>query len=826
MQPAHHRQFILILYTFVASLGFYTANAQVLINEVCSKNNSVLLDAEGDSPDWLELYNAGASDVDLEDFYLSDDTAHLELWELPSIDLQAGEHLLIFCSGKDVELTHHHTNFKISQGGETLVLSDDNGVVLDQLSPTFIGSEHSFGRYPSGGNSLYYYDEPTPESQNSTSFAYLNYAGEPALNSDAGFYHQYFFLNAASASANASIFFTQDGSPPTQNSPLFGDDVYIASTQVIKFRAFADSLLPSPIVTNSYFIAENTTLPVVSISCKDSLLFDSITGLHVTGPNADSIPPHFGANYWEDWTIPVNFEFFDLGGEQELNMTVDLKIHGGTAARTRTQKPLRLMARKKYGDDHIEYPMFPNSSTDDYKRLVLRNSGGDFKRFNFRDGLLHRTMITGGLDIDLINFRPSAVFINGRYWGVMNIREKIDRYYLKYHYGIDENAVDLLEEDSTVIEGDFTAFDAMHDFIVNQDLSDDGLFSQATALVDESNLADYFIAETYLTNTDWPYNNMKFWRAHGSDTRWRYLLFDLDGSLNLTPWATHATDNLGRILSTFGDANKHVNILSNMLENDEYRRYFINRYADLINTTFGNENMLSELEMLYDEVQSEMIEHTQLWAMEYGAWQNEIDIKVERWINERPAFARQYVQDNFSLVEQVTLHLNVYPPEAGTIQINTIAPELPWDGVYFNGNPVTLTAIPNPGYSFKRWESLNVVTTPNRQTVLTQNFDQDDAITAHFDGAPVGLSLAAKPNPTADQVKLSFVLNQIDAVEIEVRSLAGDLLQKFTKGDFNAGANHFYVDLSSFATGIYFITATTSESTATVKIVKTNDAPE
>ena len=70
--------------------------------------------------------------------------------------------------------------------------------------------------------------------------------------------------------------------------------------------------------------------------------------------------------------------------------------------------------------------------------------------------------------------------------------------------------------------------------------------------------------------------------------------------------------------------------------------------------------------------------------------------------NARPAIScERFINTDFGLSGQVTLTLNTSPAGAGRIEISTITPtSYPWSGVYFNGNPVTITAIPNPGYTF------------------------------------------------------------------------------------------------------------------------------
>lgn len=75
--------------------------AQVVINEVLASNNRVYRDHNGDSSDWLELYNAGTSSVSLEGHFLSDDSQAPGRWSFPAVSLLPQHHFLVWCSGKD-----------------------------------------------------------------------------------------------------------------------------------------------------------------------------------------------------------------------------------------------------------------------------------------------------------------------------------------------------------------------------------------------------------------------------------------------------------------------------------------------------------------------------------------------------------------------------------------------------------------------------------------------------------------------------------------------------------------------------------------------------
>ena len=177
------------------------------------------------------------------------------------------------------------------------------------------------------------------------------------------------------------------------------------------------------------------------------------------------------------------------------------------------------------------------------------------------------------------------------------------------------------------------------------------------------------------------------------------------------------------------------NLMNAMLDNPMFRKYFINRYADLVNTIFKNSEMDDVMHQFQDSMSHDMQDHFALWGSTMNDWQDNID-DMMNFVSRRPAKARDYVESEFNMTSQVTLTLNASPSSAGRIQISTIIPtSLPWSGVYFNGNPVTITAIPNPGYTFDHFRSNVTINSNNYNQTVTYNFTNNDQITAYFTGS-------------------------------------------------------------------------------------------
>ena len=86
-----------------------------------------------------------------------------------------------------------------------------------------------------------------------------------------------------------------------------------------------------------------------------------------------------------------------------------------------------------------------------FKSVVLRNSGGDFNKSNFRDGLMTHLATETGLVTQA--FQPVVVYINGEYWGIQNLREKINEHFVEANFDVDKDSIDIVRHRYDVQHG-------------------------------------------------------------------------------------------------------------------------------------------------------------------------------------------------------------------------------------------------------------------------------------------------------------------------------------------------------------------------------------
>jgi hypothetical protein len=799
----------------------YLLLGQVYINEVCSDNETIILDDFGENSDWIELYNSSNVPINLSGYFLSDDPDNLQKWTFPNSSIEANGYRLIFASEEDVFSTYIHTNFKLSKNGEPLLFSNTSGTIIDQLIIPPLEEDISYGRSASNINEWFYYNAPTPGFENNGNTAF-QFNSKPTFTTSQAFHQGSLTFAMTCDEPNCVIRYTTDGSPPTMTSPIYSAPITTDTTLSIRASTFSTDRLPSRPATKTYFVDVQHELPVIALTTDPFLLYDWETGIFVDGPDADSLWPYFGANFWKDITIPIHLEYF-IDNELTVNYDLGTKIHGGQSSRSRKMKSIQLIADYQYGEkDQMDYPFFKDRENQSYKRLVLRNASGDFNYTHCRDGYMHRYLMAEELNLDLLAYQPVVAYLNGQYWGLINLREKVNEYYLENNHQAEMGEIDLLEEDSFVIEGSMEIFDEMLNQLENSDITDNSNLELAALNFDFDNIIDYVVTETALCNSDWPSNNVKYWRERKAGSKWRYILVDLDAIMGRAPY-TRADGNFliyFMNLERF-DHVKLVRLVRTLLQNQTFRNQFLNRYADLLNTTFRSENLLLETANIQEELDAEIFLHFQKWTWPgYDVWLDNRLPTLYNFARNRPPYARQYLMEEFDLSNEVELQLNVFPPEAGFIKVNSIQPEtLPWDGYYFNGVPITLTVIPNPGYTFKHWESVHTILNPNASSQITMNFETDDAITAFFNSEDTAFEVNVSPNPTTGEVNVHLLLSEINPIQIKLYDVMGKELQNNDYGRIGAGEQTLTVDLSGFPKGVYLLEAISGEEQSVEKIV-------
>ncbi|HHE40317.1 MAG TPA: hypothetical protein ENL10_02315, partial [Candidatus Cloacimonetes bacterium] len=493
----------------------------------------------------------------------------------------------------DSLLSWSHTNFKISSEGETIYLSNTNNTVIDSFVSTQLPTDISMGLSPGNGN-VFFFNESTPGTENSTT-GYQDFSEPPSFSLEGGFYSGSQTIELSGAIGNENIYYTLDGADPTDSSFIYTQPITIDTTHVIRARIIGQSSIPSRIITHTYLIDRDFTMPVISLATTPANFFDWETGIYVMGPNANPNPPFMGANFWEDWERPIHIEFFNQDGSLKFSKDAGTKIHGRWSRRF-AQKSLAIFFRNQYDESPLISHVFEEKPIEEFQSLLLRNSGNDCNATHFRDGLV--TNLLQDQNIDYQEFQPVTVYINGMYWGIYNLREKISEHFIaSNHPEVDPDNIDRLEYRYKVLNGDSTAYHNLFTFLATHDLSEPDNYDFVKTQINIENLTKYLAANIYCNNRDWPRTNVTLWRERTDTGKWRWILDDMDWSFGF-PYSGYDHNTLWDVLSTDPsnpNPPEFTFIFRKMFTNEEFRIDFINCLMDFMNTIFLPSELMTKI---------------------------------------------------------------------------------------------------------------------------------------------------------------------------------------------------------------------------------------
>ncbi len=631
---------------------------------------------------------------------------------------------------------YFNAKFKLSRYGETLYFYNPSGTLIDQVTYPSLEIDNSYCRKPDGSANWCYVFIPTPNATNNSSICYTGYANVPVFSRQGGFYSATETITLTNSTPGGVIRYTTNGNTPNISSAIYSSPIIISSSTVIRAVVFASGYLPSPLITNSYIINANSNLSTFSITTDSLNLWDYNTGIYVMGPNASSTTPFFGANFWQDWEKPATIEYYDKNKNLVVRFDADIKIYGNYS-RAHAQKSFEIKLSDKYGAGEFIYPIYPDKQyVDKINNIVLRNSGTDWNNVHFRDAMMERILKT--TNTGYLAAEPAVAYLNGSYWGVYQLNENHDHHWMKNNFGLGKSEIDYLKEFGSNIkiqEGSDASFWDLYNYATVQSPLTQQYYDYFNERFDLKNYTDYFVAETFYNNGDWIgdwTNNIQMWRPNAPGSKLRYFVYDLDFGLALYGNVNDDRLAIARTPAAFSYSSRMFDAI---LNNPTYKRDFINRYADLLNTIFLPSNIDAYMKSFRDTMSYDMPAHFAKWGSNMTTWQSNITTMMN-FANARPAKMRNFINTDFGLGGQVTLTLQASPAGSGRIEISTITPtSLPWSGIYFKGNPVTITAIPNPGFIFDHWRSQNIITSNNFNQSVTYDFTSSDVVTAYFTGS-------------------------------------------------------------------------------------------
>ena len=715
-------------------------NGPLLINEYSASNRN-FNDGFGRNEDWIELYNASPDTYfNLTGYYLSNNLNNPTKWQIQSGVVPPNSRVLVFCSNRNIASgTVLHSNFDLTQtDSDEIVLADSSGNVIQSLDMFVTQTNHSFGRTSDGAATWSVFSTPTPGLQNTNGFS--NYATKPTLGVAAGRYPNPISVTLTSTGTNEQIRYTTNGSTPSLTSSLYSTPITISQNMVLRARAFSTlpDILPGFIETNTYFINDNSSLPVVSIS-GDTNLLQLLNGSQID---------------------PTGYlEYFESNGILVDETMGDFDKHGNDSW-AYNQRGIDFISRDDHGyKRRLEYPFFNTSNRINYKRLILKAAGSDNYPHqeggaHFRDVFAQKLSEVSNLELDERRSSFVSLFVNGQYWGVYDLREKVDdNQYTDYYYDQDyiyRDSDDYIQYIKTwgATNPEFgnqpaiTAWDTLMSYVQNNNMAIQANYDYVNSQLNIDSLIDYFVINSYLVNRDWLNWNTSWWRGTnpaGGAQKWRYVLWDMDGILG------HYTNYTG-IPDSTADANPcqvenlqvgvgHAQTIEKLItENPIIRQRYITRYADLLNTHFSCESVSELFESIVAELTPEMPRQIQRWGGNMATWLNNVQVARD-FLNTRCSQTISTgLVDCYDVTGPFETNFMVEPANAGKIKMNSEwLVNYPYTAQVFGNIETLLKAESNMGYQFSHWVVDGTAIQPsaiNPEIIL--QISQATTVTAYF----------------------------------------------------------------------------------------------
>ncbi len=706
-----HFAFKLMLFIWLILFLNNSLTAQLYINEWMPDNDNYLTDQEGEYDDWFEIYNAGTVAVNLNGYFLSDDPAEPQLFQVVQNLLVPADGFLLLWADGDLDQGDNHVDFKLSANGESIVLSDPAGNLIHQVDFGPFPTDFSSGFFSDGSANQIIFEEPTPGTANNGQ-AVPEPLSPPLFTIDGGFYTQTQNLTLQLPPDATQVYYTLNSSAPHPDSSdtfLYNNPITISETTVVRAVSSATGFQNSPVASEIYYFNTPYNLPTLSIIADLDDLF---------GPDGIHTNPFEGGSDWERF---CQLELFETGGGG-FAIDAGIRIQGSSSVGA-PKKSFRIFFEEEYGNKFLEYPLFAGNTVEAFRNIVLRSGYDD--DLTTGSGTLLRDPLasdiyekTGGLVADR---RWAILTINGEYWGIYDIRESVNEHFIESH--INDNDFDMIRMTKfadDLKEGSLEDWTLLRHFLNHNDCSNPEIYAEAIRDIDVENLINFLAFVQVTAYNSWTWGTSVYKADNGG--KWRFTPWDMDRSLFSREW-----DGFAAIEDTSGILYNNY-LPKSLVRNEGFRHQFLNRTADLLNSINETNNIIADLNLIKNEISSEVPDEINRWVPDesFSEWEEEVE-NIEELLEGRPDTVRSNAVNAYNLSGTERLTLNVNGP--GTLEVNTLLPaSFPWSGIYFRDVPVRIKAVPDPGYAFAGWSDPDL---PISTEIVIDVADYSD-LTANF----------------------------------------------------------------------------------------------
>ena len=559
----------------------------LVIYEAAVYNDTFAL--KGEYYDWVEIKNVSKESVKLSDYCLSDDRREPEKWSLPNRTLAKGQSILIYCTGEENPTTGNglRANFALNASSETLYLTKKGeSAPADYVWLHDIPYGYSMGR-TDAENGFFYLRRQTPNEPNETD-AYRYISEAPAANREPGVYEAGRTVRVKLAAAG-DIYYTTDGSAPTEESTPYTGAITVDKTTVLRAVAVEEGGAPSPALTLDFFIGEEHTLPVLSLVTDSPRRFSEIYEGSV-----------------KDRECAGNLSFYAPEGSFSIGCGVEMKGHTSLFA---PKKSLGVSFRGCYGAETLAYDIFGEGPAE-FSELSIR-AGQDYSSTVFRNELMQE--LCAELDTTVTQrSRYCVLYINGEYWGIYCLKDDITRQYYA-------NLTGTAKEDVTMLSSPVPQSAAVYTEALglwkDTSLTREEAYERFCAAVDMDGFIDWVLLEGYCANVDIK-SNLRYLRT--GDGPWQIVFYDLD-------WAFQTRNNCFFNLIGPEQTAQIAPTIRWLFGIDDFRERLLTRYAELTETTLSDGHVTEKIDEFRALLAPEMARERARWSGTAGAWEESVD---------------------------------------------------------------------------------------------------------------------------------------------------------------------------------------------------------
>lgn len=383
------------------------------------------------------------------------------------------------------------------------------------------------------------------------------------------------------------------------NGPFYPEVSAVPKATIIRAMAVDEKGNTSKTVTKTYFVDKDLAevyknASVISVVTDPDNLLSKERGIYRYGNWENS-----GA----EWERPAAVTYFEEDGTIPFETTMGMRIHGNYTRRW-GQKSLRFYFREELGLKNLKgYQLIPGAVNADgkptkkYKRFILRNGGNEYAYSKMQDVFIQSLVSDRAFTTQ--SSRPCVLFLNGEYWGLYNLMERYSDNYLEEEFGVDKDNVVVIKNDE-LDEGkeeDFALYEQLQ-AMADLDMSLTDNYEKFKKMVDIQSYLDHYATEIYIGNKDWPDNNVQLWRTReddGSDygdTKWRYMLYDTEYSMNL--WGQDNNGNTNRLQ----EARNKDALFDALCKNDSFKQSLADTLMDLADKNFKSADAAKKLDAM------------------------------------------------------------------------------------------------------------------------------------------------------------------------------------------------------------------------------------